>query len=304
MFGFSARVERLSPRRRTAWGGALAVLCLAGLGVAATAGGLWALLLLPSGFFFLVACWMVAPWFHGLPDVWRRRGSGSTLVLYAMSVAGFILIVWRTAQTDAGAAAVLLAFLWPLHALYVAFEPTDFAWDRLRARLGRAVHLRVVMLWAGLAGVVWLANWAVQDSDKYRVLVLGATLTLTLAGVAASLKVYARFRKLCTALNRQAQSLLRSLEELADAADDDRTKHRQSALRAWDTLHELVVTKADTGFSIAGVFVLPPAAVEELEQVVMTAVEADRGDEAVHRFAAQRLRAIQEACRGRIDAMA
>ncbi|MDH2394095.1 hypothetical protein QCN29_36245 [Streptomyces sp. HNM0663] len=142
------------------------------------------------------------------------------------------------------------------------------------------MHWRVDMLWFGIISLLWSAHAANDGDEKYQMWLNTLTVTLVVAGIAASLKLYARFRKLCTALNRQAQQLIRSIEEHRDAADEDeRKKKRQEAYRSWDALHELLATKIDTGFDLPGVFVLPPDEIEAVERLVMASTGASLGEE-------------------------
>ncbi|MGW4164003.1 DUF6461 domain-containing protein [Streptomyces sp. NPDC004788] len=86
-----------------------------------------------------------------------------------------------TTATDRFAAAVTLLMVYALHNLYApGFEPYNFAFQRLRVRLLRAVVLRVATMWCGIAGLLMLLHSTLAD-EKARPFLLGATLTLTLA---------------------------------------------------------------------------------------------------------------------------
>ncbi|MEN8655303.1 hypothetical protein ABCR94_33160 [Streptomyces sp. 21So2-11] len=271
------------------------------------AGSRWLIVAFPLFMVILMfRAWPGRPWYRGLSERKRKGLSRLPLIAYGLLLGLMLLGAAMAVQTDGSQAALNLMVTWVMHSIYASgFEPEEFALERMRGRLSRAVHLRVFALWCGITGVAWLAWWAMSGGDaRYRIFLSGATLTIALGGIAASLKVYTRFRKLCTALNRQSQRLLRSLEELWNASsDEERLKLGQAARRSWDDLHELLVTKVDTGFDIPGVFVLPEDAIEELKQAVMAAIDAAPGEEAVLQRAANRLFVIQAACRGRVDAM-
>ncbi len=256
---------------------------------------------------FAVGGWLGLPWLSSLPSHWDKKITSVTLVIHNLWVAAMVTAAVLAARSGDPTGPALLIGLWAGHFFYPAFEPTAHALGRLRGRLGRAVHWRVAMMVLGITGAVWFAHSIADGDDKYRLWANGLTVTLVLGGSAASLKVYARFRKLCTALHRQSQALVRSLEEHQAAADEDeRKKKGQEVRRAWDVLHELLLTRADTGFYLPGVFVLPPAEIEAMEQRVMAAVDTAFGDglQEASAEATQRLRVIQAACRGRIDATA
>jgi hypothetical protein len=301
------RTLSLSARGRAVLGAALGVPSVGYLLTVALSGQdrLW---LFPTAVIgFVVAGWLVLPWLGGLSDRWNKPVTGVILAVHTLWVSGMVIAAVASSRSGDSAGAAFLIGLWAAHAFYPAFEPTAHALERLRTRLGRAVHWRVVMLWFGIIGLLWSAHAANDGDEKFQMWLNTLTVTLLLAGIAASLKVYARFRKLCTALNRQAQQLIRSLEEHRDAADEDeRKKKRQEAYRSWDALHELLVTKIDTGFDLPGVFVLPSDEIEAVERVVMASMGASLGEEPdeADQAAVERLRAIQHACRGRIDALA
>lgn len=292
--------------RRAVLGLVVGIVSLVTMNAAVFSGGLWVLAFIPAGFAFIFGSWLINPWFRALPEQGQFRITGLPLAVYAVWVGGLLFCVALTITADGVGASVLLVGLWAVHSAYAnSFEPSEFALRRTRRRLGRGVHLRVLTLWCGLLGVLRLA-WALADAggDRYKVFLAGGTLTLALGGVAASLKVYSRFRKLCTGLHRQIQRLMRSLEELREAeVGAEQLKAQQVARRSWDELEEYLLTRVDTGFSFVGVCVLPEKAIEELKQQVMASLAAP-SEEAERKKAADDLRLLQEACRGRIDAVA
>ncbi|MGJ5898341.1 hypothetical protein ACSCBZ_41330 [Streptomyces niveiscabiei] len=252
----------------------------------------------------LPTVWLLKPWYDGLPTRSQRRFTTVPLAYYVLLALVFVGLALASAPSDRGWAAALLLLVWCLHFVYGAgIEPNNFPLERLRGRLARAAPVRVFATWCGLLGVLWFLQYA-QDDPKYRPFLLGATLTLGGAGVAATVKVFTRVRKLSTALRLRTQDMIRSLEELHDAPDADRQGKQQTARRTWDALEIVLLTRVDTGFRTAGSFVLPSDAIKELEQTVMLAVDARTHDETHHQLAVDALRTVRAACQGHIDAVA
>ncbi len=305
MIRYIRAAESLPTPRRAVVGGAVFLASTVALSSAMFHGGFWpplvlALVVVP----ILWGGWLMNSWFRSLSPLWQKRGTTAPLFLYALWVSAMSAYALGSVQTDRASGGLVLLILWGTHSVYAAsFEPEEFPWDRLRWRLGRAIHLRVLMLWFGIVGLVLLVR-ATFDVDAYRVFVNGTTFTLLVGGVAASLKTYARFRKVCTGVNRHAQGLVRSLEELHEATDDDVKKHQQAARRSWDALAENLVTRVDTGFSVPGVSVLPKAAVEELGESVEKALLAVPATTGPAEAVGLRLAQIKAAVRGRIDTAA
>lgn len=98
--------------------------------------------------------------------------------------------------------------------------------------------------------------------------------------------------------------MVRSLEELHEATEDEVKKLQQAARRSWDALAENLVTRVDTGFSVPGVPVLPTAAVEELQEKVEKALLAVLATTGPAEAVGLRLAQIKAAVRGRIDTAA
>ncbi|MEU0689300.1 hypothetical protein [Streptomyces uncialis] len=251
-----------------------------------------------------MALWLSYTWLHELPARTRRQLTSVPMVLYSVLVAAFIALAVVTAPTDRFAASITLLMVWALHNLYApGFEPHNFALQRLRIRLLRAVVLRVVTMWCGIFGLLGCLQYAITD-EKARPFLLASALTLTLTGTAASLKVCSRFRKLCTSLNRHSMALIRALDDLRSATDDDRAKARSSAFRAWDTLSEVLHDRVDTGFHRTGTFVLPAPAIHDLDKTVRAAVSSLPQEADPYRVAVARMRTIRIACLRRTDTLA
>ncbi|MFK8905611.1 hypothetical protein [Streptomyces sp. YS-3] len=292
-----------NPNRRAAVGLVISIVGLLGFNVTFLGSSWGPLALFPAGAAFIYGSWLINPWYQASRDTTKLRITGLPLAVYAVWVGGLLLCAALTITTSGGASAILLVGLWAVHSVYATtFEPMEFALLRTRRRLGRGVHLRILTLWCGLAGVLRLV-WALAfiDDGRYRVFLAGASLTLILGGVAASLKVQARFRKVCTGLHRNVQRLLRGLEELGEAdTDTERRKAQQAARRTWDELEEYLLARADTGISPLGVCVLPEPAVVDLRTRVMASLDAAQAD-AEHKKVVDDLLILRDACSGRID---
>ncbi|MFI9723081.1 hypothetical protein ACIHFE_26075 [Streptomyces sp. NPDC052396] len=253
----------------------------------------------------LAANRLARPWFEGLPATWRwRLTSLPVVVIGVLFITVAMVAVTCTGTADQTLAAGSLFVVWMFNFAGGGLaEPTDFPLHRLRGRLVRAACARVFALWCGLAGLLLLTSSS-HAAHTYRPSLFTATMTLLVAGTAASLKIFARVRKLSTELHRRAQDLIRSLEELRDAAEPaGRCGMQAGARRSWDALHIVLRNRIETGFHLQGTFVLPASAIRGLEATVMAAIDAPAFDAARHRVALSRLRVIRAACGGHIDTL-
>ncbi|MFC7928766.1 hypothetical protein [Streptomyces cinereoruber] len=293
-------------RVRLALAGLLAVSGVAALeGAMLTGSGLWLTIQFPvTVLASCLAMWLSYTWLHGLPNRTKRRLTSIPLLLYVALITMFVVLAAVTAPSDRLAAAVTLLMVWALHNLYApGFEPHNFALQRLRVRLLRAVVLRVATMWCGIVGLLAVLYSTLSD-EKVWPFLLGATLSLAVIGATASHKVFSRFRKLCTSLNRNATAMIRALDDLRAATDEDRAKARSSALRAWDSLREVLHDRVDTGYHRTGTFVLPAPAIHDLDKTMRAAANASPQDPAAYRIAVARMRLIQIACLRRTDTLA
>lgn len=252
----------------------------------------------------LLAGWLLFPYFQELP-----RKSQSRIVL--APVLGYIgLVVLFTAcslllgAADRGQAAMLLFLVWIYHALTgTRLEPSGFPYEHLRFRLLRAAPMRVFTMWCALIGLLWLIQYA-RGQELYKVALFGATVTLGGTGVAATFRLLARARRLRTDLDKQSAELMTVLEELRTLPNEDKVKQKFVVQRAWKTLQQTLANRVDTGVSISGVFVLPGAALLELEKLVLELQRSQGANDQAYRAAMARLRMICRACKGRTDTLA
>ncbi|MCI3929208.1 hypothetical protein [Streptomyces sp. AN091965] len=248
--------------------------------------------------------WLFRPWFEGLARKEQRRITAAPLAWYLALALLFTLCSVSLAPQERGVASMFLILVWISHSLCGSgFEPSSFAYERLAGRLRRAAPVRVIVIWVGIAGLYCLLQY-VREKNEYRAVVFGVTVTIGLAGVAASLKVFARVRRLCTSLDRQADELILALEKLRVLPDDQRPEQQLAVEQSWRELRRVLANKVDTGFSISGVFVLPRETIRELQTQVHRAMRASGADFAAHRTVVARLRVLRMACVGRIDTLA
>ncbi|MCD9879699.1 hypothetical protein [Streptomyces guryensis] len=255
-----------------------------------------------------VACvaagWLMRPWFEGLPRKEQRRITTVPLFGYLGMVTLFVFCCLWLAPQERGVASMLLFLVWTYHSLYgSAFEPSGFAYERLRGRLRRAAPVRVAVIWCGMAGLFFLLQ-GLRERSEYKTVVFGTMVTLSLAGIAASLKVFTRVRRLSTSLDLHTDKLVIELEKLRTLPQEKRAEQQIAVESAWRDLRRVLVNKIDTGFSISGVFVLPQAALRELRDDVHRAQRAAGSDFAAHRSVIAKLRMIRIACAGGTDTLA
>jgi hypothetical protein len=304
--GIPRRLRALSEDQQLALAALLGFVATGAMFAAVVAGSTgWVMVQIPLSITIsLPTIWLLKPWYDGLPSRSQRRFSSLPLVYYIVLVALFAILAIVTAPADRASAAVMLLLVCGLQFVYgTGIEPTNFPLERLRGRLGRAAPVRVFTIWCGLLGVLWMFQHT-RDHTQYQAVLLGATLTLGIAGTAASVKIFARVRRLCTALDTQVQAMIRCLEELRDESGNERKEKRQAARRAWDDLERVLSTRVDTGVRLAGAFVLPGKAIHDLQLTVISVVDALQHDEGRHRVAVDQLSMIRAACRGRIDVLA
>ncbi|MER6604167.1 hypothetical protein ACFWRZ_32060 [Streptomyces rubiginosohelvolus] len=252
----------------------------------------------------IVAGWLLLPLVEELPRKSQRRLTAIPLVAYVGITAVFVLsVTLLLAPTDRVPATVLLFLVWAHHSLYGSgVEPSNWAYERLPGRLRRAAPLRVAVHVCGLVGLLLLQH--VRTGSAYSTVFVGVMATVTLGVLGASLKVFVRVRRLCTALDQHAHKLILELEKLRAAPEEKRTEHKQAVDEAWGTLRRTLANKIDSGLSVSGVFVLPSATITELHHLVYRAIRAAGTDVRVHRQLVARLRMLRIACVGRMDTLA
>jgi hypothetical protein len=201
-------------------------------------------------------------------------------------------------------------------------EPKDFALRRLPSRIRRATIFRTVANGAGIGAIA--AFLSARFVVTYPAPLISTALTLMVAMAVVTHKTFARARKLCTQTHIDVQNLLRDMGEFDDAKGRDRAasklrnwlpssrtvqeagdKHadkRMAARHSWDVLKLDLCTTVDSGYRLFGLPLLADGAIADLERKVLVGIEAADFDAADP--ARADLRAILNACAGRIDVLA
>ncbi|MHC8422852.1 hypothetical protein ACH121_24160 [Streptomyces sp. NB004] len=218
------------------------------------------------------------------PEYWQETAgegvtSGSYAILRWVLFWAWLGLAWGTQERD----------------------PAPFSFDDLPARLRRATRDRTWSNFAGLGAAVIVIRE--EFFEIYKAPVISASLTLAVGAIVLLHKTYARVRKLCTKVHADVQALLRDLDELAKAEDDDIDKKTDAALRSWDALHLDLCAGIDTGYSVGMPF-LPASALQGLETKILSAIQSGRVTADAIDEADKELRALQAACADRLDPLA
>ncbi|MGW3101345.1 hypothetical protein [Streptomyces sp. NPDC001100] len=234
----------------------------------------------------------------------RRR---SAISGFAYPIVVFMMMVFQVpiaAREGHGAWGLPLIAAWLLYTLFnPSHEPEEFPLELLRLRIARATALRVAFNWFGMIGLIgFLANTATEKGLDGPA--LSISLTLFVGVTVSSLRIYSRVRKLCTRIHADTQRLFRDLEELREASDiKEQSARRATARRTWDDLHRVLRNRVDTGFHRYGTFVLPLAALNELQEKVVSAIDATPPTEVAHKALLDDLGTIKAACEAKLDDM-
>ncbi|MER7042711.1 hypothetical protein [Streptomyces microflavus] len=233
-------------------------------------------------------------------------------------------VVWGAAQTTdyrgAATSLGLIYFVIPLAVRWV--EPQDFALRRLPGRIQRAAIFRTVANAAGIGAVA--AFLSERFATTYPAPLISTALTLMAAMAVVTHKTFARVRKLCTQTHIDVMNLLRAMDELDDAkrraratgklknllprprtgyeSGDKHADKRMEVRRSWDALKLDLRTTVDSGYRLLGLPFLAADAIAELEGKVLVEIEATDFD--IANAVRDDLRAILNACEGRIDVLA
>lgn len=249
---------------------------------------------------------------------------GFMLLFLAQAVVTAVKVIWGAAQAidyrGAATSLSLIYFVIPLAVRWV--EPKDFALRRLPSRIRRAAIYRTVANAAGIGAVA--AFLSERFAATYPAPLISTALTLMAAMAVVTHKTFARVRKLCTQTHIDVQDLLRAMDELDDAkrrdraagkrrnwlprsrtgqeAGDKHTDKQMAARRSWDVLKLDLCTTVDSGYRLFGLPFLAADAIADLEGKVLVEIEA--ADFETAGPARDDLRAILDACAGRIDVLA
>ncbi|WP_328296933.1 hypothetical protein OG389_03315 [Streptomyces sp. NBC_00435] len=192
-----------------------------------------------------------------------------------------------------------LTFLFPPFTRWI--EPKEDQLQRLAARVFRAMVGRTLANFSGFCGVAVLLYTVLARFAHDSVKSLPAlTLTIAVAMVVATHKMWTRYRRLCTQTHRDIQVLIRALER---PPGGDVVDQRSAVLAAWDAVERDLRTRADTGYSLGTRFA-PKAVTAAIGEAVDGIGQDLPGDQGRRRQVLIDLKIIQDVCADEIDSVA
>ncbi|WP_137992700.1 hypothetical protein [Streptomyces vilmorinianum] len=189
------------------------------------------------------------------------------------------------------------SFLFPLFTRWI--QPKDNLLERLEGRVLRAMASRTLANFnaASAAAVLLYTALSMLSPDNVKVLP-ALTVTIGIATVVATHKMWTRYRKLCTQAHKNIQALIRTLEKPTGGGEN------QSAIQdAWDTVERDLRTRADTGYGFGARFV-PEKATAALGEAMETVWKGLPGHQEARDQALADLQVILGVCAQRIDSVA
>lgn len=190
-------------------------------------------------------------------------------------------------------------FLFPSFTRWI--EPKENQLQRLAARVFRAMVGRTLANFSGLCGVAVLLYTLLSRFAHDSVRSLPAlTLTIAVAMVVATHKMWTRYRKLCTQTHKDIQALVRALEKPPGA---DVVDQRSAVLAAWDAVERDLRTRADTGYSFGTRFA-PKAVTTAIGEAVEKIGKGLPGHQDAREQVLMDLKVIQDVCADEIDSVA
>ncbi|WP_143076574.1 hypothetical protein [Streptomyces sp. MUSC 14] len=254
-----------------------------------------------SALLLLGSYWVVKPWFVDRSETWHRVITFVPMAGYVVAL-GLVVVAAASFLPDQPAEAGLaLVMIWCFHVGGGVREPTSFAYERLRGRLTWAAALQVSAMCCGTVGAVcWIRELPIPG--RYAPGVFTTCLSVVIGLVVASLKVFARVRKLATEVDARAQKMERCLDRLSRGPMADRRQLRDAAEDAWDELNRTLRNRVETGFHLCGTFIIPSETRRSLEALVMKAISNPGAPP--HRDAVAQLNMLRTACSAKIDTVA
>ncbi|GAA0285964.1 hypothetical protein GCM10010302_25300 [Streptomyces polychromogenes] len=206
----------------------------------------------------------------------------------------------RLSDHGADAATMLaLAILYPLFTRWI--EPKQNQLQRLAARAYRAMASRTLSNFTAFGGAAVMLYTLLAWIDRDTVKALPAlTVTIGIATVVATHKMWSRYRKLCTQAHRDIQALVRALEH---PGGDGPLANQSAILAAWDAVDRDLRTRADTGY-IFGTRLVPKAVTDVIGEAVEKAGKGTSGHQEAREKALVDLRIIQDFCADHLDSVA
>jgi hypothetical protein len=191
---------------------------------------------------------------------------------------------------------LVICFVFPLVARWL--EPQNKQLERLDGRALRAMTSRTLANFNGACGAAALlyAHFYAMSTD-YLKIVPALAITIGIATIVATQKMWSRYRKLCTLTHQDTQTLIRVLEQPPAPAA------KAAVLEAWDAVERDVGTRVDTGFAF-GVRLAPKTVSAALANAIDTIVRALPDAEEARARALNDLKAVRDMCAARIDVTA
>lgn len=192
----------------------------------------------------------------------------------------------------------MLAFclLFPYFAHWL--EPKDRLLERLEGRVLRAMVSRTVGNLNGACGVAVLLYAVLPTISRDYTKVLPAlAITVAIATLVATHKMWTRYRKLCTQAYKNIQDLIRALEQSSGVGG------HLEILAAWEVAQLDLRTRVDTGY-VFGMRFAPKVVIAAIGEAVEKVNSGLPGNEEARDQAVADLKIIRGVCAERIDAVA
>lgn len=191
---------------------------------------------------------------------------------------------------------LVFCFLFPHVARWL--EPKDKLLERLDGRILRAMATRTLANFNGAAGAAVLLYAVLFESSREYMKALPAlVVTIAIAALVATHRMWGRFRKLCTQTHQNVQALIRALELPAEA------ESQSAVLDAWEAVERDLCTRVDTGYTF-GTRLAPKVIIAELGNSVEAVTKKLPGHQASRDQALTELKEIRSVCAQRIDSVA
>ncbi|MEV5350855.1 hypothetical protein [Streptomyces achromogenes] len=187
-------------------------------------------------------------------------------------------------------------FLFPHFARWL--EPKDNPLERLDGRILRAMASRTLANFNGAAGAAILLYAVLSTiSRDYMKALPALVVTIAIATLVATHKMWTRFRKLCTQAHKNVQGLIRVLDQPSG------TDHQLAVLDAWEAVERDLRTRVDTGYAFGTRFA-PKAVIAALGDAVEAVSKELPGHQESRDQALADLKTIRSVCAQRIDSVA
>jgi hypothetical protein len=189
-----------------------------------------------------------------------------------------------------------LCFLFPYFAHWL--EPKDRLLERLEGRVLRAMTSRTMGNFNGACGVAVLLYAVLSTISRDYTKVLPAlAVTIAIATLVATHKMWTRYRKLCTQTHKNIHALIRALERSSGTAN------QPAILDAWEATERDLRTRVDTGY-VFGMRFAPKSVIAAIGEAVEKVDQGLPGHEEARAQALADLKIIRGVCSERLDTVA